>query len=423
MRQNRSNGNQPIFFSAPPPLTMTSSISRENLEFSGINNASFPAFNRSNAGTIDSFAQRTGFQEISPTIDTSPFFIESNLTHQGMLLIRNQEYSDKLIYVLDDHDALKVVLAIAPSDLIYGIITTDKRNYHKTPIIVNGNSIIILDSLGTSGVAFELRSKILAAKPSAQVTCVSQLRQTAISGCGSEAFLVVAEALRLDKNLFSFYSNFEENYLPPTFASYIQKTDEAIKCLEKLKELENFTSATKNPEIFNTIENIRDRLNRGNSPTKSGKKNWNPTIELAIDEQKQIIKQCLRNNVQDKELFQILYDASPIPALRSNASKLSSLCSTHEMKDAMKLAFDVRKTNNSISFFSYSKLGRPSYLAEKLNETQEKLQAAIEQYLSTSGSKTPVSLNQIAALIYVEYKLTQRIEGIQAPAELTAKPR
>lgn len=79
-------------------------------------------------------------------------------------------------------------------------------------------------------------------------------------------------------------------------------------------------------------------------------KNWNPTIELAIDEQKQIIKQCLRNNVQDKELFQILYDASPIPALRSNASKLSSLCSTHEMKDAMKLAFDVRKPTTASVF-------------------------------------------------------------------------
>lgn len=362
-----------------------------------------------------SFKSAQADHAASPFANPSDFFRESSLTYHGMLLIRHHR-KDMPIHIARNYNELAVILAAtAGTDSVYGIITIAPSDHHKTPILIKGDAMIILDSLGLKGGhAFELRDKILTIQPSARITCVSKLRQTSNSGCGSEAFEVLSEAIRLGESLFSFYKAVDDRFLPPTLTCYIQQTSMAIAALDESETYRRDLtrlSEESTKKLFAEISAIKEALCRSNSPTKSGRMNWNPTVDLIIEAHQSVIQSELKKLESDQQLFQILYAASPIPALRANPAKLSSLHALPEMQREMKSAFDVETHSSSgMRFFAYSKLGDYSYLEKKLTETQERLEEKIKQYFSLSTNRGHANLSEIAALIYVGHALKEKMK-------------
>lgn len=151
------------------------------------------------------------------------------LNQVGMRYIQHY-YEDKSTtpqyktFILDHPNNLAYVLRVLPEDGIYGFIIRNDKCDHKTPVVLrkSGNQIvvIVLDSLGTElnkGGLKLLKEDIEYAicrgygeAVNISYTDVDFQRQSDSYSCGSEAHIVLKEALKLGIELFKCYEKQDE---------------------------------------------------------------------------------------------------------------------------------------------------------------------------------------------------------------------
>lgn len=136
--------------------------------------------------------------------DRKTFFNENGVIHhQGLCILHNYYTQNNKIaeplFVLKSLDDVILFRKIFKEDC--AIIFRNAPSNHKTPLIFKGNNILVLDSLGakSGGTLAEIEAALNKIPGRKNILSAEPQRQKDYYSCGTEAFIVLKEALRFDK--------------------------------------------------------------------------------------------------------------------------------------------------------------------------------------------------------------------------------
>lgn len=158
--------------------------------------------------------------------------IDANLviTHQGLCVVQD-DYVERQklsspVFIFKNLNDLFLFKKLIPEDFgDFGAIFCEDKGVHKTPVLFQANNIFVLDSIGTGTPTCGSLTKleeIFESRFSRSTLYVSESqRQADQISCGSEAFLILKEALRL--NMAEHYkTDGRVRTVPPSLAKYAQ---------------------------------------------------------------------------------------------------------------------------------------------------------------------------------------------------------
>ncbi len=142
-------------------------------------------------------------------------------------VIKDELQSDQL-FILNHPQDIPLLVSLMPPDAYYGIIiqADPAIDIHKTPIVVHNNRYLILDSLGDHDGLPMLRDIISANAHKngveAHIIAPQFQRQSDTYSCGTDAFVVISEALKLGPSILEEHAKNGPRYLAAQFAKWTQ---------------------------------------------------------------------------------------------------------------------------------------------------------------------------------------------------------
>ncbi|KTD61588.1 hypothetical protein [Legionella spiritensis] len=352
---------------------------------------------------------------------------DGKLSTKGMYLLhdyyKGKSSGSHPVYVLNHYSDLAVMIAIAPKDTIYGVIIKNGGLLHKTPIIAKNNQFIILDSLGVTGTIYAkpLQQELgkcldeLGIKRAA-ITNVDFQRQSDFVSCGTEAFLVMKEALKLGDLLFTLYQNQPVNYVPPEIAKYTQGIARLWPVCKK-------GVTTNLSQTVSGLKMLSIPVNKSGSHLKSETlKSYvdrhafiNGKFNLAVDSRRnkhRVILQSLLKAKDKNTLTKMAMEASGLNFLLSHPSSLQALFPYKKIDVLYEIA-GITKTFNTkegnIVIYRFSVLGDAKELQRIVKGLEETLIDLVDRYLDVDND---IKLYDLAKYVYAKYYFQQTLDKL-----------
>jgi hypothetical protein len=355
---------------------------------------------------------------------------DDKLSTKGMYLLHDY-YKGKSsgsypVYVLNHYSDLVVMITIAPKDTIYGVIIKNGGLPHKTPIIAKNNEYILLDSLGATGTIYAKTLQQELEKclnelgiTHATITNVDYQRQSDFVSCGTEAFLVMKEALKLGDSLFTLYQNQPVNYVPPEIAKYTQgiarlwpvcKKGITTNLSQTVSGLKMLSIPVNKSGSHVKSETLKSYVDRHASP--------NGKFNLAVDNRRakhREILQVLLATKEEKTLTKMAMEASGLNSLLSHPSALNALF-PYEKIDVL---YEIAGITNSFNTkegkmvtYHFSALRDANELQRVVKGLEETLIDLVDRYLDDDNHDSNIKLYDLAKFVYAKYYFQQILDKL-----------
>jgi len=149
-----------------------------------------------------------------PGLAQLAYDVNQRLTRQGNAL-----------YTINSTKDLTILIKLIPPSQCYGVLLQGNDGPHNTPIMIHNHRYYVLDSLGNAPSYGDIEKAIKNCYEKTltpEVFYSNHMRQSDTFSCGSDALIIIEEALRIGSKIIDERLSKDEKYLHPALVKYTQ---------------------------------------------------------------------------------------------------------------------------------------------------------------------------------------------------------